>query len=860
MDDFLKEISQLDPEQQIRLLSRRLKRSENAREEAERLLERRARELALANSELLQREERLRDRLDFNIRQLLAAQRAAAVATIYRVRGGKTALSPEFGSLLGLPPEREVTPDLLLTCTLPIDRRRIAEEEARFYTELPAEQDHTYEHRIKRLDNGETRWLRWTLRRSVDENGQFASVSGTVQDITEQRQATRQAKALSLIAERRVKQLREVSADLEAAREAQQKNSAFLQTILDTLPQGIAVFDVELKLLVWNESLADIIEFDRSLLKVGMPFMAAPPLGHEAGQQPPPEQSQPERDEQGRVVDQSYERQLSDGRIIQVEIIGLSDGGMIRTYADITRYKNVEGELRLRSDELASRVDELVTVSGELRKSRAEAEQANRYKSQFLTMMSHDIRTPMNGVLGLLDTLANTPLDDSQRGQLELARQSGRQLSLLLSDIIEIVRAESGKIDLRPEAIDIGRTLRGIVSFWQTANDNPDIELSLQIDPDLPEWLQLDPTRFRQLLDNLVSNAIKYAPQGETVISARRSGPMLRLEVTDNGPGIAAEQQEQLFADFARLRGSTASTGQSAGLGLAICRRLVLAMGGQIGVESALGEGSTFWFEVPLVEADLPDPETSSAHANGELRGALPDRVLVAEDIETNRVVLTAMLDQLGCSYLCVENGQQAIEALASEHFDCILMDVNMPVMDGQEATVAIRAMADDRASVPIVGVTAHALPETMEQLRAAGMTDLISKPLSLDELTRVLRKVRSSNEAAQPALFDEVAHSALFEALPANSRNKIARQALQDIERLNAELAEAARLGRTVEVQRAAHSLKGVAANIGAEALASQVSDSSAIDHTVTGRVAAQTLAELRRRFDLPGDQQDDR
>ena len=859
MNDYLQEISQLDPEKQIALLARRLQRSEDARIEAENLLERRARELAQLNSDLSEREETLRDRLDFNIRQLLAAQRAAAVATIYLVRGGNTAHSPEFGSLLGLPNDQEVTPDIVLNATLAIDRNRIAKEAAKFFSELPAGLDYTYEHRIRRQDNGEVRWLRWTLRREVEEGGKLASVSGTVQDVTEQRQATRQAKALSLIAERRVKLLRQVSADLETAREAQQKISTFLQTILDTLPQGIAVFDVDLELLVWNASLAGIIEFDPTLLKVGMPFMAAPPIGAAVDHQPSPQQAQPDRDEQGRVIDQNFERELSDGRIIRVEIIGLDDGGMIRIYTDITRYKNVEGELRLRGEELTSRVDELVKVSGELQKSRADAEQANRYKTQFLAMMSHDIRTPMNGVLGMLDTLANTELDDSQRRQLELTRQSGRQLSLLLNDIIEIVRAESGKIDLRPEPLDIWQTLRGIVSFWYSANDNPEIEFSLEIDKDLPERLLLDPTRFRQLIDNLVSNAIKYAPSGVVVLEARQSGPMLHIEVTDSGPGIAKEQQEQLFTDFSQLQDRTAATGQSAGLGLAICRRLVKAMAGEIGVVSEVGKGSSFWFELPLVEAGDGDLEISARQANDRLLGQLEARVLIAEDIETNRVVLTAMLDQLGCSYRCVENGQQAVDALAEEAFDCILMDVNMPVMDGQEATMAIRAMAGVRAQTPIVGVTAHALPEIQEELLASGMTNLITKPISLERLTTVLQQIKPVEAKAaeqELALFDEDAHAALFNALPESMRKQIAEQSLQDIETLSVELEEAARLGKASDVHRAAHSLKGVAANIGAVALAAQLTDSSSIDRAATKRVAAQTVSDLRRRFELlPGE-----
>lgn len=855
MSDYAKEISQLSPEEQIALLTRRLQRSELARQEAESLLERRARELDLANKELRKREEGLRERLDLNNRQLLAAQRTAGIATIYRERGGKIAFSPEFGRILGLPETQQVDTTLLVHCMHPLDRKRIAKEEEKFYAEQTPGVDHTYEHRIRREDSGQIRWLRWTLRRQLDEHGKFVSVSGTVQDITEQRQATRRARALGLVAERRVQQLSKLSNELEAARQAEQQVSSFLQAILDTVPQGIAVFDANLKLQVWNSPLADIIEFDRTLLRVGMPFMAAPPLGSAAGQQPA-QPSQPERDASGRVIDQSYERELSDGRIVQVDIVGRDDGSMVRIYSDISPFKQVESELRLRGVELTSRVEELTTLSAELRKSRAEAEQANRYKSQFLAMMSHDIRTPMNGVLGMLETLANTKLDDDQRKRLELARDSGRQLSVLLNDIIEIVRAESGKIDLLPEPLDIRRTLDGIASFWSTANENPELELHLELDESLPHRVMLDPTRFRQVVDNLVSNALKYTERGDIRVKAFKSGPMMRVEISDTGPGISPEEQKRLFADFSRLRDVPAATGHSAGLGLAICRRLVTAMEGDIGLESEVGKGSTFWFELPMAvaaEGPAPAPEAIAIEPEPVLLDA---HVLVAEDIETNRIVVTSMLDQLGCTYECVPNGKEALEAASARSFDCVLMDVNMPVMDGREATIAIRELAGPQAQVPIIGVTAHVLPEMQEALLAAGMNALVNKPVSMDQLTITLQLVlQGEGEALRDALplVDEEATAMLFEALPPDRRQLIVDQSLQDIEQLVAELSEADRLGQASKVQRAAHSLKGVAANIGANRLAGLVADSSSIDRLTVERVAAETVADLRRRFETP-------
>ncbi len=857
MHDLKTQLETLAPEKQIEILLRRLERSEQARRDAESLLERRARELDRINSELRMREEILRERLELGNRQLLAAQRTARIATMHRSKGGQYQFSPEFAVILGLDEQETVAPEVLADAVHPLDQKRVTKQNIEFYSSASPDLDHTYEHRIIRRSDREVRWLRWTLRREIDGANEWRSVFGTVQDITEQRRTERRVAALGLMAERRVRILTRLTSELEDSQLYQQKTSEFLRAIMDAVPQGIAVFDAELKLTSWNSPLADIIEFDAGSLRFGLPFEAPPPLGAE-GLKDGKQSHEIERDDKGRVLNTTYERDLKDGRIIQVTVVGREDGSMIRIYSDVTRYKHVEAELLTQRMQLTERVEELVTLSDQLRRPRAEAEKANRYKSRFLAMMSHDIRTPMNGILGMLETLADSKLDAKQARQLELAKESGKQLNVLLNDIIEIVRAEAGKLELQPVPLPLARTIEGITEFWGVANTNSDISIHCELGGNLPNTAVLDPTRFRQLIDNLLSNALKYAGRGRVRLRAFAAGENLRIEVVDEGPGISEEQQRGLFKDFKRLQNmQAAGGGHSAGLGLAICRRLVEAMGGCIGVSSKVGRGSTFWFEVPLTEEiegggsepQIQDPQPVASMLEGA-------HILIAEDVETNREVLKAILEQMGCTYKLAGNGREAIELLGQEKFQLILMDVNMPEMNGIEAARSIRSSRSDYRKNPIIGVTAHVMAEEQDKLLSAGMDALVPKPIDRQLLYAAMQDVLSSNapsgSRSSANLLDMEAISMLLDALPEARRETILRASMQDIAQLSQQLQAEAQKGDAEAVQRTVHSLRGVAGNIGAASLAHAVRDQNKVDAREIARLAADTLSEIRRRLDL--------
>ncbi|PEQ10497.1 hypothetical protein B2G71_21975 [Novosphingobium sp. PC22D] len=786
----------------------------------------------------------------------------ARIATIYRAKDDTFFVSPEFRALLGLSDGTEINPSVLAMVVHPLDRDRVAHDEFAFYTDLSANVSHAYEHRIIRQSDRAVRWMRWTLKRDVDEKGRFRSIFGTVQDITEQRKSERSVRALGLIAERRVKRLSELTVRLQETTRMEAQAVSFLRAVLDTVPQGIAVFDEDLRLAAWNSTVAGLTEIEPGQLHEGLPYktFATRHWRHD----PAASADRLRRDARGKVIEQTFEQVLSDGRTVYAAVIPRAEGrGMVKIYTDVTKHKKTEQSLRSQRAELSERVTELERLSRKLQHSNAAAEEANRSKSQFLAMMSHDIRTPMNGVLGMLATLSATELAPEQRRQLDLARQAGYQLNVLLNDILEIVRAESGKLELLPEPVNLAQTLDGIVDFWQMANTNPEIAIKVSFGGDLPKRISVDPTRFRQLIDNLLSNALKYTPEGQVTVRARSTGAALRIEVEDTGPGIPADKQADLFTDFSRLKSMTLDHTQSAGLGLAICRRLVNAMGGSIGIESEPGEGSCFWFELPLIEVvESGKPVRNKQYQRLKTADGRAPRLLVAEDVETNQLVIAGMLDLIGCDYHIVADGAAAVEAVKDDVFDLVLMDVRMPVMDGREATRVIRALPGAKAQIPIIGVTAHAQQAEQAQLVEAGMDSCVTKPIQLEVLSSRMAEVLDRSEQVplpQNDLIDVDAIMALFEALPEARRHQVMLSSTKDLSRLLADLKSAEQAGHTDNRARAVHSLKGVAGNIGAHRLANLLADKTQVDVAEVERVVADTVNDIRHRFglgELTGDQ----
>lgn len=461
----------------------------------------------------------------------------------------------------------------------------------------------------------------------------------------------------------------------------------------------------------------------------------------------------------------------NDGRII----------GHIGSFEDITARKRAENELKTANQllEEKSRIlkeshvhllsmvedanearEQLEEVNRKLEKAieRANglaeaAKAANIAKSQFLANMSHEIRTPMNGVLGMAELLVRTTLTETQRKFVETIQHSAMALLTVVNDILDFSKIEAGKLELSHVAFDPANVTREVVQLLSDQARRKGLDLTCQIDGPIPALILGDPVRLRQILVNLVGNAVKFTDSGSVSVHVGCTGPgeggtLIRFEVRDTGIGISAEAQTYIFDPFSQADGTTTRKHEGTGLGLAISRQIIEMMGGHIEVESEVGRGSSFRFAIPVTE-ECPGNSPYKGHDKAgapERANPLPLAILLVEDNPVNQLVAQAMLENLGCTVDVASNGREAVDAFLERPYDLVLMDCQMPEMDGYQASTAIRNMESDnhrgqRSRTPIIALTAHAMDGARDECLKAGMDDYLSKPFSQDELQQVLQR-----------------------------------------------------------------------------------------------------------------------
>ncbi|MEN3386431.1 MAG: hypothetical protein V7608_6475 [Hyphomicrobiales bacterium] len=493
---------------------------------------------------------------------------------------------------------------------------------------------------------------------------------------------------------------------------------------LANMTQGIIVRQATGEITVINRRAVELLGLPERFMHEAITSKDILKFQRESGEFNTPETAEELRktvnDPDGDLQPSNYERRRPNGIVLEIRSTMLPGGGFVRTYTDVTERKRNEAALA---------------------KARDVAEAASRARSEFLAMMSHEIRTPMNAVLGFTSSLLETKLDEDQRRSAEAIQEASDGLLNILNDILDLSKLDAGRLQFETLPFSPEAVLDNARSMIAMRASDKGLALVSEIDPDLPKALLGDPGRIRQIVLNLVSNAVKFTAAGKVVISAQcvqrdADRAVIRISVCDSGMGIAPERLERLFTDFVQADASIHRHFGGTGLGLAICKRLVEQMGGEISVQSAPGKGSTFSFWVSLPTADVTDLEFLSPPTEAVgLREQLallgrPLRILIAEDNATNQMVVTRMLKEFDIDLHIARDGVETVEAATRDEFDVIFMDMRMPRMDGLEATRAIRALGGAHGAVPIIALTANAFADDVKACRDAGMDDFVAKPI----------------------------------------------------------------------------------------------------------------------------------
>jgi len=514
---------------------------------------------------------------------------------------------------------------------------------------------------------------------------------------------------------------------LRRARHALTVANRTMDRALASMTDGFLLCDADDRVIAWNERYLELYPWLREAMAAGVHFESLVDVASRTVVAQDDEAQRKAWREMRLSMHRSghgmYDQEFEDGTVIHVIERRTPDGGIVSVFRDVT------------------------ATERELARAKSDAEAANLAKSQFLAAMSHEIRTPLNGVIGMNNLLLRTPLNDEQRAYARTIRASGKSLLALINDILDLSKIEAGRMELELTDFDPMRLADEVIASVQTRAREKGLSLKTVYSPDLPVALLGDAGRLRQVLFNLIGNAVKFTKQGGVGVEmAQRPLGAERIElqiaVRDSGIGIAPEVLPKLFERFTQADSGTARKFGGSGLGLAISRDIIQLMGGRVAVETSLGIGSIFRVFVPLALGNTERAAVTDTQFDAPTDMGTSLRILVAEDNAVNQLLISTLLKQLGHDVDLVENGREAVEQVQAVPYDLVLMDIQMPEMDGTSATRQIRALGSKVSRIPIVALTANAMVEDRQAYLAAGMNDYLSKPIQAKQLSAVLERM----------------------------------------------------------------------------------------------------------------------
>jgi len=510
------------------------------------------------------------------------------------------------------------------------------------------------------------------------------------------------------------------------ARGAAARSAQALDQALVVLPDGFLLCDQDDRVVRWNERFLEMFPWLRGVIRAGITHAELTQATRSAREFDATEEAGnewlDERLRARRRGESERSRELTNGMMVRITDRRTPDGGMVSIYHDVT------------------------AAERRLAQAKENAEAANQAKSQFLATMSHEIRTPLNAVLGLNELMLHSPLDSQQRRHAELIGSSGRLLLALINDILDVSRIEAGQMQLTTAPFSVRPAAEGVVALMRERAVSKGLALRLEVTPHDDALIEGDVIRIQQILFNLVGNAVKFTDQGVVQVTvAVQPGAgrdvTLRMDVSDTGIGIPESAMPTLFDRFTQADSTTMRRYGGSGLGLAITREIVQMMGGSIATTSTPGLGSRFTVTIPSRRVERVEA-APDAPPSGQAEPARPAlRLLVAEDNDVNQILINALLTRMGHRVHLVANGRLAVEAVRRGDYDLVLMDLQMPEMDGMEATQAIRALGGTFASLPVIAMTANAFDEDRQACLAAGMDDYVAKPIDVAQLAEAIAR-----------------------------------------------------------------------------------------------------------------------